>query len=269
LHRPARPHLPAFATNRLARLPAGLAVMAMAALAALPGDAAGAACRGTPVQPVGVAGVADGRTVVLADGRSFVLAGIEAPDWAPLAALAGSGALTLEQMPGQDRYGRLFGLAFHAGTDEPVQAGLLARGAARLVPVAQVALPPACLAAFRAAETVARTAKLGLWRDPRYAVRQADRAADLLADMGRPTLAEGRVVSVRESGGIIYINFGRRWTEALTVTVLKRDETMLAKAGLVPRLLANRKVRVRGWLEERNGPRISVSHPDQVEMADE
>jgi len=31
------------------------------------------------------------------------------------------------------------------------------------------------------------------------------------------------VLSVRESGGTIYMNFGRRWSQALTVTILKRE----------------------------------------------
>jgi hypothetical protein len=32
------------------------------------------------------------------------------------------------------------------------------------------------------------------------------------------------VLSVRESGATIYVNFGRRWTEDFTVTILKRNE---------------------------------------------
>jgi hypothetical protein len=32
-------------------------------------------------------------------------------------------------------------------------------------------------------------------------------------------------------------------------------------------MLEHRDVRVRGWVEVRNGPRIEASHPEQIEMA--
>ena len=64
------------------------------------------------------------------------------------------------------------------------------------------------------------------------------------------------------------MNFGRRWSEALTVTILKRHERIFIGAGLQPKTLENRRLRVRGWVEERNGPRIEATHPEQIEIAD-
>ena len=64
------------------------------------------------------------------------------------------------------------------------------------------------------------------------------------------------------------MNFGRRWSEALTVTILKRHERTFAAAGMAPKQLENRIVRVRGWVEERNGPRIEVVRPEQIEIAE-
>jgi hypothetical protein len=81
-------------------------------------------------------------------------------------------------------------------------------------------------------------------------------------------VVEGKVSSVRESGGTIYVNFGRRWSQALTVTILKRHERTFAAVGMEPKKLENRRVRVRGWLEERNGPRIEAAHPEQIEIAE-
>jgi hypothetical protein len=75
-------------------------------------------------------------------------------------------------------------------------------------------------------------------------------------------------VSVRESGGTIYVNFGRRWSEALTVTILKRHERIFLAAGVEPKRLANRRVRVRGWIEERNGPWIEATRPEQIELTE-
>ena len=124
----------------------------------------------------------------------------------------------------------------------------------------------ACAGELLVHERAARDAKLGLWGEPYYSVVQADSGTLLLDGRGRFTLAEGKVLSVRESGGTIYINFGRRGSQALTVTILKRHERIFAAAGVAPNRLENRHVRVRGWVEERNGPRIEASGPEQIEI---
>jgi hypothetical protein len=73
---------------------------------------------------------------------------------------------------------------------------------------------------------------------------------------------------VRESGATIYVNFGRRWTEDFTVTILKRNERNFTAVGLEPKTLAGRQIRVRGWVEERGGPWIEATRPEQIEFAD-
>ena len=98
-------------------------------------------------------------------------------------------------------------------------------------------------------ERAARKAKLGLWAVSYYDLLDADNPADVLAERGRFALLEGKVVSGRESGATIYVNFGRRWTEDFTATILKRNERSFATAGLEPKRLAGRRVRVRGWVE--------------------
>jgi hypothetical protein len=40
-------------------------------------------------------------------------------------------------------------------------------------------------------------------------------------------------------------------------------------AGIDLHELAGHKLRVRGWLELRNGPMISVSTPEQIELPDQ
>jgi hypothetical protein len=82
-------------------------------------------------------------------------------------------------------------------------------------------------------------------------------------------VVEGKVLSVRESGGTIYVNFGRRWSEDFTVTTLKRNERTFEAAGLPLKKLAGRRVRIRGTVEERGGPWIEVIHPGQIEIAEQ
>jgi endonuclease YncB( thermonuclease family) len=240
------------------------------------------------VEPFGsgtVDKVVDGRSFVLADGREVRLAGIEVPPMpetdgaAPpdasdggLAAASALAALVVGQevvlkraKSATDRYGRLLADAdvTRDGVAGSVAKILVAQGFAR------VAGRPGdfvCTGELRSAERAARMAKLGLWADPRYFSKQAENPADISAERGRFTLVEGKVVSVRESGGTIYVNFGRRWSEDFTVTIAKRNERIFAAAGIDPQKLAGRHVMVRGWVEERGGPWIEASGPGQIEI---
>jgi hypothetical protein len=92
-------------------------------------------------------------------------------------------------------------------------------------------------------------AKLGLCGSSYYELLNADNPNDVLAEQGCFALVEGRVLSVRESGAAIYVNFGRRWTEDFTVTILKRNERNFTAAGLEPKKLAGRQIRVQAGLK--------------------
>jgi endonuclease YncB( thermonuclease family) len=249
--------------------------------------APGAACRFDVIGAGRVVGVPDGRSLALDDGREVRLAGIEAPpmpapgeiDARAAAAAAAKAALeslalgqTVELRQRQqesDRYGRILAfvsLASPPETAEPSIAHvLIGRGFAR---VAASLDDPACTAELLSRERVARTQRLGLWAEPDYAIISAENGAGLLGQQGHFAVVEGKVTSVRESGGVIYMNFGRRWSQALTVTILKRHERSFAAAGLQPDRLANLRLRVRGYIEERSGPRIEATRPEQIEIAE-
>lgn len=243
------------------------------------------ACGGETIARGIVSHVIDGRTFVLDDGREVRLAAIEVPpiplpqepgaaaDGAPsrngLATLLEGTEVVLKQAEPQktDRYGRVVAFAATAreGVEHSVQGELIAAGLAR---VAARVGSRGCAAELLARENAARSAKLGLWAGSYYDTLNADNPADVLAARGRFALVEGRVVSVRESGATIYVNFGRRWTEDFTVTILKRNARNFAAAGLDPKILAGRRVRVRGWIEERGGPWIEAARPEQIEITD-
>ena len=243
------------------------------------------ACSGETIVHGSVSRVVDGRTFVLDDGREVRLAAIEVPplplpqesNAAPggdaardaLTALLAGAQVTIKQAEPQksDRYGRLIGYAFAArdGVEHAVQADLVAAGLAR---VAARVGSRACAMELLRRENTARAAKLGLWASPYYDLLSADHPTDVLAEQGHFALVEGKVLSVRESGATIYVNFGRRWTEDFTVTILKRNERNFTAAGFEPKKLAGRHIRVRGWIEERGGPWIDATRPEQIEFAD-
>jgi hypothetical protein len=150
--------------------------------------------------------------------------------------------------------------------ENPVQLELLAEGHALVAPSIG---NTGCAVAFLSAEKAARVSGAGLWGSSYYAAKKAEDPAGILAFRGRFAVVEGKVLSVRESGGTIYVNFGRRWSEDFTVTTLKRNERTFEAAGLPLKKLAGRLVRVRGTVEERGGPWIEVLHPGQIEIAEQ
>ncbi|HEY7243892.1 MAG TPA: thermonuclease family protein [Xanthobacteraceae bacterium] len=232
-----------------------------------------------------VRAVVDGRSFLLEDGREIRLAGIEVPlpplpgETGARAEAGASARAALQQMlagqavelrhelPAADRYGRILAQAYFTtdGKEKSAAHEMVAAGFARVS--ARVG-GMGCATALLAREREARQRKVGLWADAYYSIVGTENHAGLVARRGQFTVAEGKVVTVRESGGTIYVNFGRRWSDSLTVTIAKRNERMFAAAGVPPASLANLRVRVRGWIEDRNGPRIEAMRPEQIEIAE-
>ena len=230
-----------------------------------------------------VTAVTDGDTVILDDGRVVRMIGIQAPKlpldrpdfqpW-PLApeARAALVALALDKpvrlgFGGEsvDRYGRVLAHVFVDGPEGAVwaQQAMIELGLARVY-----SFPDnrACLDLLFAAEGRARLGRLGIWADPYYSTRAADQPGDLLARAGQYELVEGRVLLADKNGGRVYLNFGRFWKKDFTAVIEAPALRLFAKAGIDPLLLENALVRIRGWVDDRDGPRIDVTHPEQIEV---
>jgi endonuclease YncB( thermonuclease family) len=229
------------------------------------------ACNPALIDRAQIGTAIDGRTVRSIDGKEVRLAGIETPPdqgRAALQALVSGRAVTLFRLGEQtDRYGRTVALVTVDGSlpGQSVQSTMLEQGSAR---VSAKIGDSACAAALWAAEQKARNAGLGLWADPHYVMRRAEDPAGILAVRGEFAVVEGKVLSVRESGGTIYVNFGRRFAEDFTVTVPRRLDRKFTAAGLTLKKLTGQHVRVRGTIEERGGPWIEAARPEQIEIAE-
>ena len=222
-----------------------------------------APCGGETIGTVTVAAVTDGRTFLATGGREVRLAGIETPGTkasrAALEALIAGKSVTLKKAgTGEDRYGRIVAYAELGGA--AVQAQLLREGAAY---VAARAGSKPCADALFAAEKSATAAKRGLWADPELGPKSAANRDDILRAKGQFAVVEGRVLSVRESGGAVYLNFGTYYTRDFSVTMLKRN---LARFAVAPRQLEGKRIRVRGVIEARRGPFIEAERPEQIEL---
>ena len=215
-----------------------------------------------------VASVTDGRTLKLADGRDVRLAAIEAPPDGTAPANAGVRPEPCGwSVAADDRYGRLVAYRLSPDRDEkPLQFALTWRPVRRGSPPGPAA-SPAPTPFWRPSGTPGR-AKRGLWADPNFAPLAAENLPQLAAARGHFALVEGQVLSVRESGATIYVNFGRRWTRDFTVTILKRQKRSFAAAGIDVDRLQGRRIRVRGIIEQRSGPIIEALAPEQIEAID-
>jgi endonuclease YncB( thermonuclease family) len=252
-----------------------LAISALSGIVLLATAASTVHASGCAFEPQGegrVAAVIDGRSFRLEDGREVRLAGIEpvtpekADRTAALSAVVAGHDVTLsgpDDAP--DRYGRQTAFVFVDGSEAPVQSLLLAQGAAL---VAATVADRDCASVLTAAEAVARQAKRGIWGDP-AAIKNAESPGDILAGIGRFTVVEGKVVSVRQAGATTYLNFGRNWTRDFAVTISRRMIGAIEAAGPALKSLENRRIRVRGWVEARGGPRIEVLRVGQIELLGE
>jgi endonuclease YncB( thermonuclease family) len=227
-------------------------------------DAASETCKFTSSSVARVARISDGRTLILEDGRELRLAGVETNDEskAVLRSLAEGQTLQLEyDGTSSDRYGRISGFAFPDGVQQSLQALLVQQGMARVS-----ARAGKCAKELLNIEQTARKARRGLWADPKFAPLHATNLARIRMAHGHFALVEGEVLSVRESGAIIYLNFGRHWIRDFSVSIPRQLAKKMAQTGVDLTRLEKQRIRVRGWVEQRGGPTIEVDTPEQIEI---
>lgn len=245
-----------------------------------------------------VIGITDSRTLHLDDGTQLRLASILTPTpydipaadpsnvWPPAVAaqafitaqsLHHSIGISLERT-GRDRYDRRVGHALVVAEqlgktiDVPapqwLQAKIVQAGHAR------VALTPetdaSCARDLFALEAEAEAAGRGLWQQAAYQPKRAEDIDQLLRYRSTYQIVEGVVHRVAILKSAVYLNFGPDWqrdfSAKLSPTVLKQTKTPLAKTSLDwLRKLRHAPIRIRGWIEKRNGPMITVWRLEQIE----
>jgi micrococcal nuclease len=233
----------------------------------------------SPPESADVTAVLDGNTLQLAEGTVLRLAGIEVPqrDLAPqdaaMAQLTEKAAAALKALIGaqpislrydvakRDRYGRKLAQGFNA-EGLWLQSALIGDGEARVHGDGRNRLG---LRSLLALEAGARAARRGIWQHAAFAVRAAD-DPKLGRFAGSFQVIEGRVFAAAVMSGAGFINFGADRHSDLTL-VLKNPvldlggPVMIDLASLTAKL-----IRCRGWLDLYDGPRIDVSHPEQIEL---
>jgi len=232
------------------------------------GAAGTAFADGCSFEPQGegrIGAIIDARTLRMDDGREVRLAGIEVASngTTTLAALAGRPVALQGETDTPDRYGHQPAFVFVDRADRSLQRLLLEQGEAL---ASGTVAEKACAAELAGAEAVARAAGRGVWAQ-RTAIKNAESGDDILTRIGQFTVVEGKVLSVRQAGAVTYLNFGRRWTRDFAATISRRAMATIEAAGISVKALENKRIRVRGVVESRQGPRIELLRVGQIEMA--
>lgn len=231
-----------------------------------------------------VISVVDGDTILLdrdiAGSHEVRLVGIQAPklplgregfrEW-PLAKEAKSAleklvlGRTVELGFGGARMDRYRRLLAHLTRDDGlwIQGAMLEAGMARVYSFAD---NRSRVADLLARERDARSARRGIWNHPYYAIRTPETAAKYINSF---EVVEGKVLNVAVVSGRAYLNFGDNWRTDFTVTMASKVVRQFAQDGTPPDSYKGRRIRIRGWLQSRDGPMIEVTHPEQIEVLDE
>lgn len=237
------------------RLAIALTVVAFAS-----NSAAQESCKAS-IDTAAVSEVRDGRTLLLADGRELRLAAIEVTEAsrAVLQSLAARQTLRLEKLgPGQDRYGRLVAFAYTGDMQTSLQQTMIEQGHAQVS--ARIG-DKHCADLLLARERAARAARRGIWADPNFAPLPSHDVTRITAVRGLPWWKARSCRCGRAAPQYMLISGGD-----FAITILKRHRRDFAAAGIDPKELEGRRVRVRGWVEQRRGPMIEAATPEQIEV---
>lgn len=264
----------------------------VAALAVCLSFAAGAhaECKGEDGGAGIVTEIQEGETLILEDGRAVRPAGVLGPKRArggPASEARGEMEKALSDLTlgkkvalrlgerKRDRYGRLLAQIMVTGDTETIwlQERLIAEGMARVISFPENRL---CTAELLASEENARQARKGLWKSGFFAIRSAD-GEDLLSRLAQSyEIVEGEVRSVADIKGRTYVNFGDNWRKDFTAFISPQAAKLFGGAPATGPMtsfdaaaLKGKRIRVRGWLKNFNGPSITVTHPEQIEILEQ
>lgn len=239
------------------------------------GAPAAAACTLEPSGTAQVAAVDLRLELRLTDGRKLKLAGVEPPratlhtPTLPQMASAwlneeinGSEVFLFLASPERDRWGRHIAVLTAQHTAN-LALDLIRAGWGRFDP-ADATAP--CASLLLAAEDEARSGGRGVWADPEYRVRNADRPEDFAGLSGSMVLAEGVVAQVARWRTLTFLNFGKARRGEVSATLSRALALALEKAGQPPSSLKGARVRVRGMMNLRNSPRIELYSAAAIEI---
>lgn len=218
------------------------------------------------------------QTLHLADGRVINLAEILVPSTAPGSGFDPSSAATdylrskalgrkVEIKFGgnrRDRYGAFVAHVYVA--DKPalwLQEALVSAGLALAFPQADNYACSRQLALF---EEKARHDHVGHWGLALFKVLSARDSRSILNVVQTYQIIEGEVASTTEAGGRTFLHFAEENKFGFTVTIEPAARKRLAQEYTDD--WQGKWIRIRGWVERKKGPTVSITQAEQIELTE-
>jgi len=110
-------------------------------------------------------------------------------------------------------------------------------------------------------ETDARTQHRGFWQYAEYALKTPENVGNFINSF---QLVEGTILDAAVKQETIFLNFGKDWKTDFTVRVPRK--LWRAVSDTEAASWKKRRIRVRGWVEEDNGPMINILYPEDIEL---
>lgn len=254
-------------TRHLRRKGQGLSLLGLVLLAIFWGAGA-SACERLALQELGSVQFIRNdalTTLVERNGGAWRLAGVQVVDEEGAKALLRSRLRQpLQAYADQrllDRYQRSWGYLWQGETF--LQAQLVEAGVA-------VAWPRqgqlSCFERLLKSEEIARRKGRGMWQAWPFSVT-APKSLGKIA-RGQFVVLEGRVKSVGQTSSRRYLNFGEDYSSDTSAVIERKHLKRFRSAGMDLGKLKGKRLRLRGFLDQRNGPYLSLAFPEQIELLD-
>jgi len=159
----------------------------------------------------------------------------------------------------KDRYGRLIAHLFLKNQDW-VQALIIENGWARVETNSASVNITSRLYGF---EKFARAKRIGIWSDPTYRIIMAQEKAMAVNQF---QIIQGQVQAAVKIKNTIYLNFADNWRDDFTIKIDGPALKLFKQKKINVLKWSGKTLRVRGWLVNKNGPMINVTHPLQIEV---
>lgn len=118
-------------------------------------------------------------------------------------------------------------------------------------------------AALMTLEKTPRESKTGVWAAGKWDVLSPDTAQD---GIGEYRVVEGVVYKVANIRNKTYLNFGADWKTDFTVMLDAKTRTALSRSGIDIPALEGKRVQIRGYIRNYNGPYMELEHPARLHL---
>jgi len=226
------------------------------------------------------AGAINGKSFTLVSGDTVRLAGLEAPNVeekadgmhsarlgeplgeeakAALHALLAGHKLRIDSVStGRDRHNRMLGQVYR---DDGlwIQGEMLKEGWAMVYSFPDDNAD--VVKKMLALEHAAQTEKRGIWANPYFRIITPEETPQFV---NRFKIVEGKILSVHDYHGHIYVNFSEHWKGNFALFISRKYADAFAPLNLPA--LVGKTIRVRGWIDYHAAPVINLTHPAQIEV---